>query len=221
MTTADVSAYSAPPRKDMSFGNLLFGQGVVDRLPAAGAWAASLVLVLLRLWIAEPFLRAGLARLNSWDFQVDAFRDFHPVPGLSPSIAAPVTVTAELVLPVLVVLGLFGRLAGLGLAVMAATIFFVVGATPEAQASNIPNAAEQLPWVFVGLLLFLTGPGYLSHDQLVADHSVGRGGEEAKLSVGGGVAGIVVVQALLIAWLLARIVEGAALKLFPQGPQIF
>lgn len=221
MTTADVSAYTAPPRKDMSFGNLLFGQGVIDRLPAAGAWPASVALLVLRLWLAEAFLRAGLARLNSWDFQTDAFRDFHPVPGLSPEVAAPLTVTAELILPVLLVLGLFARPAALGLAVMAAMIFFVVGSTPEAQAANIPNAAEQLPWLFIGLLLAVTGPGFFSHDQLLADQSVNRGDDTAQVSVAGGVIAIVIVQGLLIAWLIARIVEGAALRIFPQGPSIF
>jgi putative oxidoreductase len=220
-TTADVSAYEAPTQRKLHFGNLLFGQGVVDRMAAAGAWPLSALLLLLRLWIAEPFLRAGLARLNSWDFQPDAFRDFHPVPGLAPEIAAPVTVAAELILPVLLVLGLFARPAALGLAIMAATILFVVGSTPEGQAANIANAAEQLPWIVVGLLLFVTGPGFFSHDQVIADHSVNPKDDIGVGSLAGGFVAMLVCQALLLYWLFARIVEGAALKLFPQGPQIF
>lgn len=127
----------------------------------AALWGASAGLLGLRLFLALPFWNAGQARLNSWGSQSFLFEYEHPLPLLSPTQAAYLTTGAELVLPVLLILGLFGRLAGLGLAIMAATIFFVIGGA-------YAIAAEQMPWMLAGLVIFLAGSGRLSVDHLVA-----------------------------------------------------
>ncbi|MEQ8968058.1 MAG: DoxX family protein [Azospirillaceae bacterium] len=145
----------------------LFGAGLVDRVPAAPAWILSAVLLAARFWLAEPFFRAGLARAQSWGSQSFLFEHIHPVPFLSPGLAALVTTAAELVLPVALVLGVLGRLSALGLAVMAATIFFVVGQTPQGQENGIAIAAEQIPWMLVGLAIFIVGPGRIAIDEAI------------------------------------------------------
>lgn len=145
----------------------LFGGGFVDRLSGPAAWGVSAVLLAARVWLATPFFKAGMARVEGWDRQAMLFEWIHPVPFLAPSVAAVVTTVGELTLSILLVVGLLGRLSGLGLAVMAATIFFIVGQTPEGQENGIAIAAEQLPWMFVGLAIFAVGPGRIAVDQLI------------------------------------------------------
>ena len=164
-----MSSMSSTPSRSGGGGilHLVFGAGVVDRLSDMVAWAVSVVLLGARIWLALPFFNAGLARVENWGSQTFLFQHIHPVPFLSPSLAAPVTTAGELALPVLLVIGLFGRFAGLGLAVMAATIYFIVGQTPQGIENGIAVASEQIPWILVGLLLFVTGPGRLSLDHLI------------------------------------------------------
>ena len=140
------------------FLSWVFGED--ERLAQAWNWLKSLVYLAPRIWLAIPFWNAGTTRLDSWDSQESLFAFVHPLPGIPASIAAPVTTAAELMLPVLLVLGLFGRFAALGLATMAAVIYFVIGG-----AFAIPH--EQVPWMVVGLMLFATGPGRISADYAI------------------------------------------------------
>ena len=140
---------------------LLFGGGVTDRMSTFWDGLVSGFLVLVRFFVALPFFLAGLARINSWNVQSFLFESEHPLPLLPPMTAATITTAAELILPVFLVLGLFGRLAGLGLAVMAATILFVVGG-----AFALP--AEQVPWIVAGLTIAVLGPGRISLDNTVS-----------------------------------------------------
>ena len=139
---------------------LLFGGGVTDRLPPVWEGLVSGFLVVVRFFLAIPFFASGLTRIGSWDSQVFLFEYEHPLPLLSPSLAAGVTVVAEIVLPILLVLGLFGRLAGLGLAIMAAVILYVVGGVYA-----LP--AEQIPWIVAGLTIAVLGPGRIALDEAV------------------------------------------------------
>ncbi len=138
----------------------VLGRSFLDRLSEAAAWIVGLLLLAPRIYLAIPFFNAGQARVNNWGSQSFLFEYEHPLPLLEPMQAAYLTTTFELTLPVLLVLGLVGRLAALGLACMAATIYFVIGG-----AYAIPS--EQVPWMAVGLLLFVTGPGRVSLDYLI------------------------------------------------------
>lgn len=142
-----------------------FGAGYVDRLSPPAAWALSAVLLAARLWLALPFFKAGSARISAWDRQPMLFEWVHPVPFLPPATAALITTAGELVLSITLALGLLGRLSALGLAIMAATIFFIVGQTPEGLENGIAIAAEQLPWMLVGLAIFIVGPGRIAIDE--------------------------------------------------------
>lgn len=150
--------------------SLVFGGGVLDRLPAAADWLISLVLIAPRLWLGMIFWNAGQARLTNWNSQEFLFTHFHAVPVVPPSIAALLTTAGELVLPVLLVVGLLGRLGALGLFVMTFTIQFLVfqsetgindfGATP------VTNPEHYL-WMAAALLMVITGPGRISVDQFI------------------------------------------------------
>lgn len=162
-TTLDLEEDWDKPRS--GFWPWVFGDN--ERLGDAWLWFGSLVFLLPRIWLAIPFFNAGWTRINNWGSQEWLFNNIHPVPGLPGSIAAPITTAGELILPVLLILGLFGRFAGLGLAVMAFVIFYIVGSTEVAQQNNIPNAQEQVPWMIVGVILFITGPGRISVDYAI------------------------------------------------------
>ncbi|MEM7443108.1 MAG: DoxX family protein [Pseudomonadota bacterium] len=163
MSYESTATAPAPSRARKFFG-LIFGRGPFDGLADMPAWILGLVLLAPRIWLAIPFWDAGQIRLASFSRQPMFFQAIHPVPFLDPSTAAYLTTGAEIILPVLLVFGFFGRWAALGLAVMAATIFFIVGQTPQGMQNGIAIASEQFPWMFVGLALFVIGPGRVSID---------------------------------------------------------
>lgn len=147
--------------------HFLTDPGPTMRVAAPAKWASGLLLAFGRWWLAWPFLTAGWHRVLTWDSQEFLFTEVHPVPFLPAMAAAPLTTAAEIVLGLSLLLGLAGRVGAAGLAVMAATLFLVIGRTPQGMESGIAIAAEQIPWIMVGLALFLTGPGLLSLDAAV------------------------------------------------------
>lgn len=117
--------------------------------------------LLARLYIAQVFFLSGLTKIRDWGTTVALFTDDYKVPLLSPAIAAALGTAGELVLPVLLVLGLGGRLSALGL--------FVVNAVAVIALSEIAPAALQ-QHVFWGSLLAglsIYGMGRWSADRLI------------------------------------------------------
>ena len=91
-----------------------------------------LSLLAIRLWLAQFFFFSGLTKIKSWTTTIALFTDEYHVPVLSPQIAAALSATAELSLPVLLVIGLFNRFAALGLFCMTLVIeLFVYPGTTE------------------------------------------------------------------------------------------
>ncbi len=126
-----------------------------------------LALLLARLYVAQVFFLSGLTKLRDWGTTVALFTDEYKVPLLSPQLAAFSGTAGELVLPVLLVLGLGGRFAALGL--------FVVNAVAVIALADIPPAAMQ-QHVFWGALLAglaVFGPGKWSLDALVVPRLFG------------------------------------------------
>jgi putative oxidoreductase len=74
--------------------------------------------LLARLYVAQVFFLSGLTKLRDWDITLALFMDEYHVPLLPPEVAAWMGTAGELGLPVLLVLGLAGRFAALGLSVM-------------------------------------------------------------------------------------------------------
>ena len=115
-------------------------------------------LLAARLYVAQAFFLSGLTKLRDWDTTLALFADEYHVPLLPTELAAYLGTGGELVLPVLLVLGLFGRFAALGL--------FVVNAVAVLSLGEIAPAALQQHqfWgsMLIGLLLW--GPGKWSLD---------------------------------------------------------
>lgn len=86
-----------------------------NRLDRALDHLQPLAAMLARLYVAQVFFASGLTKLRDWDITLALFADEYHVPLLSPQWAALLGTGAELVLPVLLVLGLAGRFAAMGL----------------------------------------------------------------------------------------------------------
>lgn len=102
--------------------------GTLDRLQVPAA-------LLARVYVAQVFWLSGLTKLRDWGTTVALFTDEYKVPLLSPELAAVMGTTGELLLPVLLVLGLAGRFAALGL--------FVVNAVAVISLAEVAPAAFQ------------------------------------------------------------------------------
>ena len=88
------------------------------------------------------------------------FRGEFALPLLPPDLAAWMATLAELVFPVLLVLGLLTRLSALGLLIM--TLVIQVFVYPEAWWST------HVLWVVIALFIVVSGPGRLSIDHQAA-----------------------------------------------------
>ncbi|MFZ5593077.1 MAG: DoxX family protein [Pseudomonadota bacterium] len=76
-------------------------------------WLSPLAFLLLRLWVAWAFFKSGYLKITSWDTTLYLFENEYAVPLLPPLYAAYFATLIELVMPVLLALGLFGRPAAL------------------------------------------------------------------------------------------------------------
>ena len=115
--------------------------------------AQPLAALLARLYVAQVFFMSGITKIRDWETTVSLFTDEYKVPYLSPELAALLGTAGELVLPVLLVLGLMGRFAALGL--------FVVNAIAVISLSEIAPAALQqhITWGVLLALLAIYGCG--------------------------------------------------------------
>lgn len=153
---------------------LVLDPGPIAQLPALSRMGGGVLLLAGRVWLGLAFFSSGLTRVAHWGSQNFLFENIHPVPFLSADVAAVVTTGAELLLPVALVLGFLARPAALGLAVMAAAIYFVIGQTPEGIQNGIAVASEQVPWMAVGLAIAVLGAGPFSMDALASRALQGR-----------------------------------------------
>ena len=113
-----------------------------------------LLALLARGHVAQAFFLSGLTKLRDWDITLALFNDEYHVPLLPPELAAWMGTGGELVLPVLLVLGLGGRFAALGLSVM--NVVAVLSLTDIAPAA----LQQHITWgvLLAGLASFGSGP---------------------------------------------------------------
>jgi putative oxidoreductase len=112
------------------------------------------VLIFVRFWMAKVFFMAGLTKIDNWESTLSLFEYEYAVPFLSVAVAALSATIFELTMPVLIILGLFTRLAALPLLVMTAVIEFTYGSFPE-----------HAYWALLLGVLMTFGAGKFSIDQ--------------------------------------------------------
>lgn len=122
---------------------------------------ACIYMLVVRLWIANIFFKSGHARLDDgftghWDNEIYLFTYEHPVPFLSPSLAAVMSTFFELTCPVLLTIGMFSRIASLPLFFM--TLMIII---------TYDNNIQHFYWMFLLAAIFFYGPGRISVDYFI------------------------------------------------------
>ncbi|KUM25595.1 hypothetical protein AU467_25840 [Mesorhizobium loti] len=134
------------------------------------AWAAyAIAPLVLRIALAVPFFRSGLTKWDGFlslspaavflfeeEFKLHIFGGVYDFP--APDTMALFDSVAEIVLPILLVVGLATRFSALGLLIMTGVIQLVV---PDGWANF------HLPWAAMAIALIAIGPGRLSLDHLI------------------------------------------------------
>jgi putative oxidoreductase len=141
-------------------------QDTVDWLARAAQVVAPPV---LRIALAVPFFKSGLTKWDGFlslspaavylfedEFKLHVFGQAYDFP--SPTAVAFLDGIAEIVLPVMLVVGFATRFSALGLLVMTGVIQLVV---PEGWANF------HLPWAALAIALIALGPGGLSLDSVI------------------------------------------------------
>lgn len=131
--------------------------------------ALSIAPPVLRIALAVPFFRSGLTKWDGFlslspgaaylfqeEFRLHIFGGAYSLP--IPLVLAHLTGAAEIILPILLVLGFGTRIAALGLLMMTGVIQLIV---PDGWANF------HLPWTAMALAIAALGPGALSLDHLV------------------------------------------------------
>lgn len=112
----------------------------------------------LRLWVAKVFWDAGMTKIQSWDTTLMLFEYEYDVPLLPYELAAYLGTAAELILPILLVLGLMVRPAALALFVFN---YIAVISYPDISPAGIK---DHLAWGVAIATIALYGVQKLSLD---------------------------------------------------------
>ena len=123
--------------------------------------ASPLIDLVVRLYVANIFWKSGQTKIANMDQTVQLFEYVYQVPVLPPAIAAYLATGAELLFPVLLVIGFATRFAALSLTILniVAVISF-----PDL---NDAGLQQHIVW---GILLFVTlfhGPGKIAVDHFI------------------------------------------------------
>jgi putative oxidoreductase len=141
--------------------------GLLDRVPL------SFLLLFARVATFSVFFRSGLVKLADWNGTLQLFENEYKVPVIPPHIAAYMSVSMELGLSSLVLIGLATRFSVLGLLGMMSVIQIFV----------YPMAwPDHIQWLAFMIFLLCRGPGAFSVDHLLGRWSGYRKGEVRMLT---------------------------------------
>ena len=122
--------------------------------------------VVIRCYVAWEFFKSGLTKIQSWETTKVLFEYEYNVPLLPSGTAALLGTVAELVLPVLLAVGLFTRLAGIGLFVFNIVAVYAYWAF-LGSADGTAGLNQHIYWGLLLLVPIFHGPGKLAVDQLL------------------------------------------------------
>ncbi len=124
------------------------------------------VLLLFRGWVAYVFFNSGLQKLSTWNDEygvIYLFKEEYNVPFLDPVLAAGLATAAELILPVLIILGLATRLSAFALSILNIVAVIAYYET----LAKVGQVAPHLFWGSMMLAVIVFGPGFFSIDQWI------------------------------------------------------
>ena len=115
-------------------------------------WLQDLILLFIRIWIANVFLRSGLLKIFSWDSTLYLFANEYNVPLLPSELAAILGTTTEICAGVAVLIGFGTRIAAIALLCLTAVIEIFV----------YPGTQEHYYWMILLSILISFGSGRFS-----------------------------------------------------------
>lgn len=115
-----------------------------------------LVLLAIRLWMAQIFWYSGLVKISDWQSTLALFGQIYKVPYIPYDIAAYLATMTELTCPILLTLGIATRLATIPMIIMTLVIQF-----------TYLQSSEHLYWLMLLGTLLCFGPGKLSLDYIL------------------------------------------------------
>lgn len=132
-----------------------------DSVQRAASNLLPIALFLGRIYVAWVFFKAGLTKIDDWGTTLFLFEEEYSVPLLSPEVAAFLATVGELILPALLVIGLFSLVSAVGL--------FIINIVAVISLAAIAPAAElqHIVWGLILLALIMCGPGLLSLDKAI------------------------------------------------------
>ncbi len=128
----------------------------------------------VRWWIAWQFLKSGWLKINSWDTTLFLFKEEYRVPFASPEFAAIAGTGGELIFPLLLIVGLFGRLSAIGLSAVNAMAVYAYAHVLLSEGFEAALGQHFL-WGFMLLVIVVYGPGKVSLDYLFSDRRITAG----------------------------------------------
>jgi putative oxidoreductase len=141
-----------------------------QHLIAVNAWTrplerlAPLLAQATRLYVSWVFLKSGWLKVSDWQSTLFLFREEYRVPLLPPTVAAVLGAGGEILFPLLLIVGLCGRLSALGL--QAVNVLAVVSYAHVLLSEGFEAAIRQHHlWGFMLLMLIVYGPGPWSLDR--------------------------------------------------------
>lgn len=136
----------------------------IQRSIGAIDWLSPASDLLIRLWIANIFWKAGMVKIASWDSTLYLFQYEYQVPFLPPEIAAYLGTGVELSMPILLALGLATRFSALVL-----FVFNIIAVVSYPTLNEIGIKDHQY-WGLLLLLPLFHGAGKLSLDHFVSKY---------------------------------------------------
>jgi putative oxidoreductase len=138
-----------------------------DIAAQVASWLESPLLLAIRWFVAWQFLKSGWLKISDWETTLYLFQDEYHVPLLPPALAAVAGTAGELVFPTLLVVGLLGRYAAVGLS--AVNVLAVISYAHVLLGEGFEAALGQhYLWGSLLLVLAVFGPGRWSLDALLA-----------------------------------------------------
>ncbi len=124
-------------------------------------FASPAIDLVLRLYVANVFWKSGMTKISNMDQTIQLFEYVYQVPILPPAIAAYLATGAELLFPILLVIGLGTRFAALSLSILnvVAVISF-----PDLHEAGLQ---QHIVWGIMLLVTLLHGPGKLASDHWI------------------------------------------------------
>ena len=130
---------------------------LLQKIAPLQKWAKDILLLVIRLWIANIFIRSGLLKLAPWDATISLFENEYHLPILPPAIAAIMATIAEITGGSLVLLGLLTPIGA----------FILFGITLTIELFVYPGTTDHYHWMMLLAVLIIFGAGRFSADNFI------------------------------------------------------